>query len=57
MEPELALWAAEIHHCSPAIGRAMAELILDGRFVTLDLSRMTYRRVIDDEPLHETAIV
>ncbi len=42
---------------APAIGRAMAELILDGRFVTLDLSRMTYRRVSDNEPLHETGIV
>ena len=42
---------------APAVGRAMAELLLDGRFVTLDLSRMTYRRVIDNAPLHETGIV
>lgn len=42
---------------APAIGRAMAELILDGRFDTLDLSRMTYRRVIDNAPLRETNIV
>ena len=42
---------------APAVGRAMAELLLDGRFITLDLSRMTYRRVIDNAPLHETGIV
>ncbi len=42
---------------APAVGRAMAELLLDGRFVTIDLSRMTYQRVIDGKPLHETGIV
>ena len=42
---------------APAVGRAMAELVLDNRFVTLDLSRMTYQRVIDNAPLYETGIV
>lgn len=42
---------------APAVGRAMAELLLDGRFMTIDLSRMTYQRVIDGKPLHETEIV
>ncbi len=42
---------------APAVGRAMAELLLDGRFTTLDLSRFSYQRVIDNAPLHETAIV
>ena len=42
---------------APAIGRAMAELLLDGRFVTLDLSRLGYRRIIEDSPLFETGIV
>lgn len=42
---------------APAVGRAMAELLLDGGFVTIDLTRMTYQRVIDDAPLHETGIV
>ncbi|MFP6749755.1 MAG: FAD-binding oxidoreductase [Alphaproteobacteria bacterium] len=37
----------------PAIGRAMTELLLDGGYRTLDLSRMSYQRVIDDEPLLE----
>ena len=38
----------------PAIGRAMTELLLDGGYQTIDLSRMSYQRVIDDEPLLET---
>jgi glycine/D-amino acid oxidase-like deaminating enzyme len=42
---------------APAVGRAMAELLLDGRFTTLDLSRFSYQRVIDNAPLAETAIV
>jgi len=37
----------------PAIGRAMTELLLDGGYQTIDLSRMSYQRVIDDEPLLE----
>lgn len=42
---------------APAVGRAMAELLLDGRFMTIDLSRMTYQRVIDGAPLHESGII
>ncbi len=42
---------------APAVGRAMAELLLDGRFMSIDLTRMTYQRMIDNEPLHETGIV
>lgn len=38
----------------PAIGRAMTELILEGGYQTIDLSRMSYQRVIDQEPLLET---
>ena len=38
----------------PAIGRAMSELLLDGGYRTIDLTRMSYQRVIDDEPLVET---
>ena len=37
----------------PAIGRAMKELLLDGGYQTVDLSRLSYQRVIDDEPLLE----
>ena len=42
---------------APAVGRAMAELLLDGCFTTIDLARMSYQRVIDKAPLHETGIV
>lgn len=37
----------------PAIGRAMKELLLDGGYQTIDLSRLSYQRVLDDEPLLE----
>ena len=37
----------------PAIGRAMKELLLDGEYQTIDLSRMSYQRVLDNEPLLE----
>ena len=42
---------------APAIGRAVAELLLHGGYETLDLSRLGYRRIIDDEPLFEAGIV
>lgn len=38
----------------PAIGRAIKELLLDGGYQTIDLSRMSYQRVIDDKPLFES---
>jgi FAD-dependent oxidoreductase domain-containing protein 1 len=39
---------------APAIGRALTELLLEGRYRTLDLSRLSYQRVIDNAPLVET---
>ena len=38
---------------APAVGRAMSELLLYGSYKTLDLSRMSYRRILDDQPLHD----
>jgi len=38
---------------APAIGRAMKELIVDGGFQTIDLSRFTYQRILDDTPVRE----
>jgi len=38
---------------APAAGRAMAELILDGQYRSLDLSRFGWERVIRGEPLAE----
>ena len=37
----------------PAIGRAMAELLLEGGYQTIDLTRLSYQRVIDNAPLVE----
>ncbi|XP_077402135.1 FAD-dependent oxidoreductase domain-containing protein 1 isoform X2 [Vanacampus margaritifer] len=42
---------------SPAVGRAVAELILDGGFTTLDLSRLGFRRIAQQEPIVERNIV
>ncbi|MCH9675507.1 MAG: FAD-binding oxidoreductase [Gammaproteobacteria bacterium] len=36
---------------APAIGRALSELIIHGRYQTLDLSRFGYQRIIDNQPL------
>ncbi len=41
---------------APAVGRALAELVLTGRFQSLDLSRMGYRRVLANEPYPELGI-
>ena len=37
----------------PAIGRAMTELLLNGGYQTIDLTRMSFQRVIDEKPLME----
>ena len=42
---------------APAVARAVKELVLDGGFQTLDLSRMGYRRVLDNAPYAEDGIV
>jgi len=42
---------------APAAGRALAELLLDGAFRTIDLTRMTYARVAEGRPLPEVGIV
>jgi glycine/D-amino acid oxidase-like deaminating enzyme len=36
---------------APAVGRGMSELLLYGSYRTLDLSRMGYRRILDNTPL------
>ncbi|XP_012821381.1 FAD-dependent oxidoreductase domain-containing protein 1 isoform X1 [Xenopus tropicalis] len=42
---------------SPAVGRAVAELIVDGSFQTIDLSSFSFRRFVSEEPLLERNIV
>ncbi|XP_070582050.1 FAD-dependent oxidoreductase domain-containing protein 1-like [Ptychodera flava] len=41
----------------PAAGRAVSELILDGKFTSIDLSRFSFQRVVDNQPLFEQNIV
>ena len=42
---------------APAVGRALAELVVHGRFQTIDLSRMGYQRVLDGAPYREQGII
>ena len=42
---------------APAVGRALMELIVKGRFETIDLSRMGYQRIVDNAPYPETGII
>jgi glycine/D-amino acid oxidase-like deaminating enzyme len=42
---------------APAVGRALSELIVHGRFETIDLSRMGYQRVLDRAPYREKGIL
>jgi FAD-dependent oxidoreductase domain-containing protein 1 len=42
---------------SPAVGRALAELIVHGRFTTLDLSDLGYGRIIANRPLKERNVI
>jgi FAD-dependent oxidoreductase domain-containing protein 1 len=42
---------------APGCGRAMAELILHGRYETIDLSRFGWQRIIDSKPLPEQGII
>jgi glycine/D-amino acid oxidase-like deaminating enzyme len=42
---------------APIVGRAMAELILHGRFDTLDLSELLFARITENRPLHEMNVI
>lgn len=41
---------------APAIGRGLSEIILDGGFQTIDLTRLGYQRVIDNAPYKEAGV-
>ena len=42
---------------SPAVGRAVSEIILDGRSHSIDLARLSFQRVIADKPYDEKLVV
>ena len=42
---------------SPAVGRAISELILDKRFTTIDLSRFSFDRFKDNKLIIENNII
>ena len=42
---------------SPVIGRGIAELILEGRFVSLDLSPLLFARIANNRPLLEANVI
>ena len=42
---------------SPAVGRALSELVLYGGFRALDLSRLGWERVLQNRPLRESNVV
>lgn len=42
---------------APGCGRAMAELLLTGRYQTIDLSRFGWQRLRDGTPLREEGII
>ena len=42
---------------APAAGRAIAELIVNGRYEALDLTRFGYRRIVEGRPYPERGIL
>lgn len=42
---------------SPAVGRGIAEQIVHGRYVTLDLAEAGYSRIAENRPLHEANVI
>ena len=41
---------------APAVGRALMELVTTGRYQTIDLTRLEFQRVLDNEPYAELGI-
>lgn len=41
---------------APAVGRAISELLFDQRFVTIDLSKLSFDRFLTSEPIREANV-
>lgn len=41
---------------APAVGRAISELILNHRYVSMDLSRLSFKRFLTSEPIREVNV-
>ena len=41
----------------PATGRAIAELVIEGAYLTIDLTRFGYERIMRKEPLYEKNVI
>lgn len=42
---------------SPGVGRALAELIVEGRYRSIDLARLGFERIADSAPIQEVNVV
>jgi len=42
---------------SPAVGNALSEVILDGKYTTIDLTLFGYERITSNEPVYEKNII
>jgi len=41
---------------APAVGRAISELIFNDRFLTIDLSKLSFNRFLSSEPMKEANV-
>ena len=42
---------------SPAVGNALSELFIDGKYSEIDLIRFGYERLIDNKPVREINVI
>jgi hypothetical protein len=42
---------------APGVGRAVSELIIDGSYQTIDLTRLGWTRIANNEPYRELGIL
>ena len=41
---------------APAVGRAVAEWIIGGRYATIDMTPLSWNRIRDNRPMIETVV-